>query len=100
MVAVVLLLPAVGALGHEARPASLEITEIGPGRYDVLWRTPLLAGLPLPVVLKLPAAARPVTEPVLRELSDARLERRLIESGEAGLAGQRIDFVGLQATIT
>ncbi len=100
MLAVILLLPVAGALGHEARPAALEITEIAPGRYDVLWRTPLLAGLPLPVVLKLPDGVRTVTEPVVRELSDSRLERRLIEAGEAGLAGRRIDLVGLQATIT
>jgi hypothetical protein len=100
MLAAVLLLPTACALGHEARPASLEITEIAPGRYDVLWRTPRLAGLPLPVMLKLPDGVRTVTDPVVRELSDSRLERRLIETGEAGLAGRRIDIVGLQATIT
>ena len=96
----VLLSPVTGAFGHEARPASLEITEIASGRYDVLWRTPRLAGLPLPVVLKLPDGVRNVTDPVVRELSDSRLERRLIEAGEAGLAGQRIEILGLQATIT
>jgi hypothetical protein len=96
----VLLLPVTVALAHEARPASLEITEVAPGRYDVLWRTPRLAGLPLPVVLRLPEGVRPVTEPVVRELSDTRLERRLIETGAGGLAGQRFEMVGLQATIT
>jgi hydrogenase/urease accessory protein HupE len=95
-----LLLPVAGALAHEARPASLEITEVAPGRYDVLWRTPRLAGLPLPVVLRLPEGVRPVTEPVVRELPDVRLERRLIETGAGGLAGQRFEMVGLQATIT
>jgi hydrogenase/urease accessory protein HupE len=89
-----------GAFAHESRPAYLEITETAPGRYDVLWRTPLLAGMRLPVVLKFPGDVRNVTEPALRELSDSLVERRLIEAGGSGLAGKRIEFVGLQATIT
>jgi hydrogenase/urease accessory protein HupE len=43
---------------------------------------------------------RNVTEPVLRELPDSLVERRLIEATRGGLAGKRIEFVGLQATIT
>jgi hydrogenase/urease accessory protein HupE len=54
----------------------------------------------LPVVLKFPDDVRQITEPALRELPDSLVERRLIEAGGSGLAGQRIAFVGLQATIT
>jgi hydrogenase/urease accessory protein HupE len=88
-----------GALGHEARPAYLQITETAPHRYDVLWRTPLLSGMQLPVMLNFPEGTSDVTEPALRELSDSLLERRLIEV-DGGLAGKRIEFAGLQATIT
>jgi hydrogenase/urease accessory protein HupE len=88
-----------GACAHEARPAYLEITETTPGRYEVLWRTPLFSGMRLPVVLRIPGEARNLTEPALREFPDSLVERRLIEVRE-GLAGKRIDFVGLQATIT
>ncbi len=88
-----------GALGHESRPAYLQITESAPHRYDVLWRTPLLSGMRLPVVVRFPDDARNVTEPTLRELSDSLVERWLIEV-DGGLAGRRIEFVGLQATIT
>ena len=42
------------ARAHEARPAYLEIKETAPGQFSVLWRTPVLAGMRLPVVLKLP----------------------------------------------
>ena len=87
------------ALGHESRPAYLQITETAPHRYDILWRTPVLSGMRLPVVLRLPEEARNITEPALRELSDSLVERRLIEV-DGGLAGRRIEFVGLQATIT
>jgi hypothetical protein len=88
------------AWAHESRPAYLEVTETSPGTYDVLWRTPLLSGMRLPVVLKLPEDASNVTEPALRELSDSVIERQVIQAGEGGLAGKRIEFVGLQATIT
>jgi hypothetical protein len=97
---VVLLLPVAGAWGHESRPAYLEITETSPGRYDVLWRTPRLAGMPLPVVLKLPDRIRNVTDPVTRELPDSLVERRVIDVDGPGLAGKRVEMVGLQATIT
>lgn len=85
---------------HEARPAYLEITETAAGRYDVLWRTPLLSGQRLPVLLRFPDGCRNVVEPTQRELNDSVIERRVIDAGAAGLTGRRIEFVGLQASIT
>jgi len=88
-----------GARAHDARPAYMQVTEVAPQRYEVTWRTPVLSGMRLPVVLRFPANTRNVTEPVLRELSDSLVERRIIETG-GGLTGTRIEIVGLQATIT
>jgi hydrogenase/urease accessory protein HupE len=88
-----------GARAHESRPAYLQINETAPYRYEVLWRTPLLSGMRLPVVLNFSDGVSNVTEPAQRELPDSLIERRLIEA-KGGLAGQRIEFVGLQATIT
>jgi len=88
------------ARAHEIRPAYLQIDEIGPGRYQLLWRTPVLSGMRLPVVLRLPDEVRNVTAPATQELSDSLIERRLVEAGPEGLAGKRIEFLGLQATIT
>jgi hydrogenase/urease accessory protein HupE len=87
------------AAAHEARPAYMEVTEIAPHRYQIVWRTPLLSGMRLPVALRFSENVRNVTEPVLRELSDSLIERRLIESDNE-LTGTRIEIVGLQATIT
>ena len=87
------------ASAHESRPAYMQVTEIAPKRYEIVWRTPVLSGMRLPVALRLPNSARNVTEPTLRELSDSLVERRLIEL-DSGLAGARIEIVGLQATIT
>jgi hydrogenase/urease accessory protein HupE len=91
---------APAAWGHEARPAYLEIKETAPGRYEVLWRTPVLSGMRLPVALKLPEGLRNVKEPVVQELTDSLLERRSIDAGAGGLGGKRIEFPGLQGTIT
>jgi hydrogenase/urease accessory protein HupE len=89
-----------GAYAHEVRPAYLSIEETAPGRYDVLWRTPVLSGMRLAVVLKLPDEVREVGEPIVQALPGTLLERRVIDAGEGGLAGKRIEFPGLQATIT
>ena len=88
------------ARAHEVRPAYLEVTESAPGRYAVLWRTPVTAGMRLPVALKFPDGVRDLREPTVQELNDSLLERRTIEAGESGLAGARVEFVGLQGTIT
>jgi hydrogenase/urease accessory protein HupE len=88
------------ARAHEARPAYLEIKETAPGRYAVLWRTPLMSGMRLPVVLKIPDDVSNVSQPIMQELTDSLVERRSINAGPGGLAGKRIEFVGLQGTIT
>ena len=87
------------ANAHESRPAYLEIDETAPGRYDVIWRTPLNAGMRLPIALKFSEGVSNVTEPAVRELPDSLVERRIIKVSDS-IAGKRIDFVGLQATIT
>ena len=95
-----LLTFASAAGAHEVRPAYLEIEETAPGRYTVLWRTPVLSGMRLPVALKLPDDVGEVGEPIVQELPGSLVERRVIDAGEGGLARKRIEFVGLQATIT
>ena len=99
ILSVLLLFRPQEASAHESRPAYLQITESTADHYDVIWRTPLLSGMRLPIVLKLPNDARDVRQPIVQELSDSLLERRKVEVTR-GLSGKRIDFVGLQATIT
>ncbi len=88
------------AIAHEARPCYLEVTETSQGQYAVLWRTPVLAGMRLPVRLRLPDDVRDLKDPAAEELTDSLVERRWITAGASGLAGKRIAFPGLQATIT
>ena len=95
-----MMLIALPAQAHEIRPAFLEIKETAPGQFSVLWRTPVMAGMRLPVVLKLPGGVRNLKNPVLQELTDSLVERHWIDAGPTGLAGKRIEFPGLQLTIT
>jgi hypothetical protein len=88
------------AQAHEIRPAYLEIKETAPGQFNVLWRTPVMAGMRLPVVLQMPDGVKNLKEPLVHELSDSLVERRWIDSGPNGFSGRRIDFPGLQLTIT
>jgi hydrogenase/urease accessory protein HupE len=90
----------VSAIAHEARPAYLEVKETTPGQFNVLWRTPVLAGMRLRVVLQLPDDVKNLREPEVQELADSFIERRWIDAGPNGLAGKRIEFPGLQLTIT
>jgi hydrogenase/urease accessory protein HupE len=94
------LLAVPPAWSHEARPAYLEIKETAPNQFSVLWRTPVLAGMRLPIVLQLPDDVKNLKEPTVQELTDSLVERRWIDAGANGLAGKRIEFPGLQATIT
>ncbi len=100
ILAALLMALAAWAQAHEARPAYLEVRETGPGRYELLWRTPVLAGMRLPVVLQMPEGVRNLKEPTVQELTDSLVERRTVDAGPGGLAGKRIELPGLQATIT
>jgi hydrogenase/urease accessory protein HupE len=95
-----MLLVASTAWAHEARPAYLEIKETAANQFSVLWRTPVLSGMRLPVVLRLPSDLRSVKAPTVQELADSLVERRWIDTRPTGLSGKRIEFVGLQLTIT
>jgi hydrogenase/urease accessory protein HupE len=104
LLAMLAILALIGAMAgaasaHEVRPAYLQIDQIGQGRFSMLWRTPIFSGMRLPVVLQFSEGIKQATTPSKRELSDSIIERSMIESAD-NLAGERITFVGLQATIT
>jgi hypothetical protein len=79
-----ILVPVSIARAHEIRPAYLQIDEVGPARYQLLWRTPVLSGMRLPVVLRLPDDVHRVTAPVPQELPDSIVERSVIDGGAGG----------------
>ncbi|MBY5789474.1 HupE/UreJ family protein [Rhizobium leguminosarum bv. viciae] len=88
------------AVAHEIRPAYLQIDQNAANRYTVTWRTPMLSGTRLPVALRFPEGVRNVTTPSEHNLPDSVVETRMIETTNGTLAGRRVEFDGLQATIT
>ncbi|ANL89120.1 hypothetical protein RLPCCGM1_p0050 [Rhizobium leguminosarum bv. phaseoli CCGM1] len=100
LLGVVAVLALVGAAcAHEIRPAYLQIDEMAASRYKVVWRTPILSGMRLPVVIRFSGDVRSVMTPAERDLPDSLVQTRVIETA-GGIAGSRVEFVGLQATIT
>lgn len=85
------------ALAHETRPAYLELRETAPGRYDVLWRTPLYEGLRLPFDLRFPDDVHALGEPRLVDLPDWHLETWRVAAMD-GLSGKKLLFRGHDAT--
>ena len=67
-VVLALLFAFSSAQAHDIRPAYLELKETAPGQFSVLWRTPVMAGMRLPVVLKLSDEMQNLKDPVVQEL--------------------------------
>jgi hydrogenase/urease accessory protein HupE len=87
----------LGALGHEVRPAYLQLTEIAPGEFEVLWKQPVLGDRRLPLTPVLPADCRETTQLRAEHTGAALIERWRVACSltEGSL---RID--GLSRTLT
>jgi hydrogenase/urease accessory protein HupE len=88
------------ALAHESQPGLLELRQLGPDRYEVIWRAPIYYGKPHPARLELPQDWQSVGEPTVRQLPDSALHRRVVDVPGGSIDGSLIRFPGLQATIT
>jgi len=104
LIQTMLLLLSTGLFGeafaHESQPGLLEFRQLGPDRYEVIWRAPIYYGKPHPAELQLPADWQTVGEPTLRQLPDSALHHRVVDLAGGSIDGSVIRFPGLQATIT
>jgi len=87
-------------LAHESQPGLLELRQLGPDRYEVIWRAPIYYGKAHPARLQLPEAWQSVGEPTVRQLPDSVLHRRLVDVSGGSIDGSLIRFPGLEGTIT
>lgn len=87
-------------LAHESQPGLLVLRQLGPERYEVIWRAPIYYGKPHPAELQLPQDWLTVGEPTVRQLSDSALHRRVVDVAGGSIDGRTIRFPGLEATIT
>jgi hydrogenase/urease accessory protein HupE len=92
------LLPGA-ARAHEVRPAYLEIRQVAPEAYDVLWKVPARGEQRLGLRLRLPEDCELVGPPTATIAGGAYLERSRV-TRRGGLAGGEIRVEGLAATLT
>jgi len=88
------------AFAHESQPGLLELRQLGPERYEVIWRAPIYYGKPHPAQLQLPEHWQTVGNPTVRQLPDSALHRRVVDVQGDSIDGSVIRFPGLEATIT
>lgn len=88
------------ASAHEIRPAYLELCQVAPDTYDVLWKVPGRGDdLRLGLYLELPSECANVTEPRTSMANNAFCERRTVRCA-GGLTGGTIHIAGLSSTMT
>ncbi|PQA89584.1 HupE/UreJ family protein [Hyphococcus luteus] len=87
------------AAAHEVRPAYLQIREIEPSTYDILWKTPAQGDMRLALNVVLPPDCRNLSEPRLTPVNGAAIERwRTVCKG--GLPGKKIIIENLETSLT
>ena len=88
------------ALGHESQPGTVEIEEIGPDRFKVVWRAPIYYGKPHPARLELPEGWQTLGQPTERRRANDIVFERVVSTGQRGIDGSILKFPGLETTIT
>lgn len=86
------------ALAHEVRPGYLELREIDPNHWDVLWKVPALGETPLGIHVQLPGTCGD-SKPGVRLVNNAYISRWRTHCS-AGLIGNEVRIDGLSATRT
>ena len=90
---------ATPAAAHEVRPAYLELRESAAGELDLLWKTPMVGDLRLPVWPQLSGAGEEIAPVATRKSGGAALQTwRLRLDGP--LRGRTLRIDGLSATMT
>jgi hydrogenase/urease accessory protein HupE len=90
--------PSAG-FSHEVRPAYLEIAEQAPGSFDVLFKTPMLGDLRLKLSVGFSGLVETAT-PVRSRTTDGAMVQTWQVHAKDGLAGQQVQIVGLENTVS
>ena len=87
------------AWAHEMRPGYLEIREITPASYSVLWKVPMRGDMRLSLDPHFPDMCSDMIPPSSRSAGGALMTSWTIQC-ESGLADERIVIAGLENTLT
>ena len=84
---------------HEMRPGYLEIKEVTPAGYSVLWKVPMRGDLRLQLDPQFPDMCSEAIPPATRSAGGAMITRWTIHC-DSSLADQQIVIAGLENTLT
>jgi hydrogenase/urease accessory protein HupE len=90
---------APSAFAHEIRPAFLQIREIEPHVYDILWKTPAQGDMRLALNVVLPDACSNASEP-RASLVDGAVIQRWRAQCQGGLVDKELSIENLGQTLT
>jgi hydrogenase/urease accessory protein HupE len=100
LVAGLCLLTAAPSLGHEVRPAYVELREqTALGTFDVLFKTPMQGDLRLALGVTFSAGVEPLS-PVLSRATDNAMVQTWQVRATDRLAGEQVRVVGLENTVS
>ena len=88
-----------GASAHEVRPSYLAMTEVAPGRYQVVFKVPMRGSARLRMVAVLPANCRQLAPTASYLVSGAVLDRWTVQC-DGSLVGGTIAIAGLETLLT
>ncbi|NNJ96235.1 MAG: HupE/UreJ family protein [Gammaproteobacteria bacterium] len=84
---------------HEMRPGYLEIKEVTPATYSVLWKVPMRGNLRLQLDPEFPDSCSEAVPPVALSAGGAQIKTWTLRCND-GLADQSITIAGLENTLT
>ncbi len=87
------------AAAHEVRPALVQITEVGPGDYDVTWKRPVVGDMALRLAPHLSGGALE-KPPAAEQAATGYVSRFWRVRGGPPLHGQTLEIDGLAQSVT
>lgn len=93
------VIPAAPVMAHEMRPAYLDIREMSPNEFSVVWKVPARGEMRLGLYVRLPESCKAEDEPA-RSIEDGAYLERWTALCVNGLKGQEITVDGLRSTMT
>lgn len=97
LIGVLLGLP-LAAAAHPLAPSLWDLREVGGGRVEVRWRTPLLQPVGAGLVRRGPSGCTPAGPLAVSVETGARVERRTLQCGPSGLIGRSLRVEGARGS--
>ena len=86
---------ASAAYAHPLAPALLDLREVGPGQFEVLFKVSVLQAPGSDLAPRLPPACRALGAPAMAVEGEALVRRWRVDCGSGGLIGQALGVDGL-----